>query len=279
MKKSMILLLFISLFLLTGCKVFNKTEPNENSVRLYLEESYQEAMTIDDVPDFTLEFDGTLNTILNIEKTFYTAFSANDDIILSDALTELFAQYSDSIYIEHVQTQPLEERFFSYLEDGVVANKKMSCDNDECYDEVAYISLENGLKLSVDYNRFVSDGVTYYTWRYSNAIAITLYYPLMRVSSSEICLLTLPSGVTFKVGPTLKLSSILKDEEYNSATYYTFEYFSDDDIVTLDDKKAYVTAYYQDYNEIGSEDEFTFDYLDKTFKVTLQESTFTISLI
>ena len=56
-----VMLLFSSL-LLVGC---NETVPNEGSVTLSITESYYDYIKYEDVPSFTLNFEGNLNTIDN----------------------------------------------------------------------------------------------------------------------------------------------------------------------------------------------------------------------
>ena len=153
----------------------------------------------------------------------------------------------------------------------------MKCDDNKVYDEVAYIDLGNGLKLTIDYCRFVSDGKTYYTWRYSRSIAMYLYYPLMKINNNsevELVLLTLPNKVKLHVGPELKLINILEKDEYFEKAMYTFEYQSGE---KEEEMKQYVIDYYKRYNYNKIDDNsFTFEYLNNKFKVELQEKTFSI---
>ena len=240
----LIVLSFSSLFLV-AC---NEVEPNENSVTLYLTESFQDLINYEEIPSFTLNFNGTLNTISNVNKTYYTVFSNNDDKILSDAISELLSAYEGKVEYVVVNEDEVSKRKFSIIENGELKNIDMPCDDNKVYDEVAYIALDNGLKLTIDYCRFVSDGKTYYTWRYSSSIAMYLYYPVMTIlndSQKELVLLTLPNKVALHVGPELKLASILTKEEYLDSSMYSFNYASGE---TLEEKKACVVEYYQDYN-------------------------------
>ena len=270
----LVIVLVFSSLLLVGC---NETIPNENSVTLYLADSYKDMIKYTEVPTFTLNFKGNLNTIANVNKTYYTVFSNNDDIILSDAISELLAEYEGRVEYVIVNEDEVAQRKFSVIENGVLKNIDMKCDDNKVYDEVAYIDLENGLKLTIDYCRFVSDGKTYYTWRYSRSIAMYLYYPLMKINNNsniELVLLTLPNKVKLHVGPELKLINILDKDEYFEKGMYTFEYQSGE---TEEEKKAYVINYYQGYkyNKID-DNSFTFEYLNNKFKVELQENTFSI---
>lgn len=271
-----VMLLLIMSLLLVGC---NETEANDGSVTLSLTNSYQEYIDYDNIPSFTLEFDGTLNTISTVTKSYYTVFSGNDDIILSNALTKLFNQYGDKIIYEIVNEDEVETRYFSTIENGKVKNISMTCDDNKVYDEIAYIPLDNGLKLTIDYCRFVSEGVTYYTWRYSQSIALYLYYPVMKIKNNEkveLVLLTLPNAISIHISPELKLANIISKDEYLESSYYSFEYYGED-TDELSTKKEYVWNYYEDYNLSERADEFTFDYLNNTFKCNLYETGFTIT--
>ena len=108
-----ILIITFTLFI-TAC---NETIPNEGYVKLDISENYKEYIK-SDIPSFTLNFDGTLNTIKNVNKSYYTVFSGNDDIILSDALTQLFEEYKDKMYVEVTDTKKSRTREFSHLENG-----------------------------------------------------------------------------------------------------------------------------------------------------------------
>ena len=272
----LIVLSFSSLFLV-AC---NEVEPNENSVTLYLTESFQDLINYEEIPSFTLNFNGTLNTISNVNKTYYTVFSNNDDKILSDAISELLSAYEGKVEYVVVNEDEVSKRKFSIIENGELKNIDMPCDDNKVYDEVAYIALDNGLKLTIDYCRFVSDGKTYYTWRYSSSIAMYLYYPVMTIlndSQKELVLLTLPNKVALHVGPELKLASILTKEEYLDSSMYSFNYASGE---TLEEKKACVVEYYQDYNYEKIDDtSFYFTYLNNKFKLVMNETAFTITWV
>ena len=273
--KKVILILFLFLFLLVGC---NSVVPNLNSVTLKLDEKFEEYM-FEKAPFFEFVFNGNLNTVDSVNKTYYTVFSYNEDDILSEALTDLFNQYKDSIMFEIVNTDEVKARKYSHLdENGVLYNVEMECDDGKVYDEVAYISLPNGLKLTVDYCRFISNGVTYYTWRYSRSIAMYLYYPLMVVDDSgsrKIVLLTLPNRVSYTINPDQKLASLLTKDTYLDSSFYTFEYFDE-----CDDKYNYVIDYYKDFDLVKiSEKEYTFVYLNSQFKLKLNENSFTLEWV
>ena len=266
-----LLVLLLSLLFLSAC---NDTIPNDGYVKLDISENYKEYIK-SDIPSFTLTFDGNLNTIKNVNKSYYTVFSGNDDIILSDALTKLFQEYGDKVYFEVTATKKSRTREFSYLENGKVKNKNMVLDNEESYNEVAYIPLNNGLKLTIDYCRFVSEGKTFYTWCYERSISMYLYYPIMVVDNNgkELKILTVPNRVKIHVTPELRLKNILTKDTYIKDDLYNFSYV---DMGSLDKNKAYVWDYYEDYNLSGRGDVFTFDYLSNRYEVSLGDNGFLI---
>ena len=154
-------------------------------------------------------------------------------------------------------------------------------DDGKSYNCVSYIPLSNGLKLTIDYCMFVSEGKTYYSWCYERSISMYLYYPLMVIENNnekELTLLTIPNRISLHVSPELKLSNLLEKDIYignKENSMYSYNYLEDSDM-SLDDKKAYVWDYYEDYNLSSRSDEFTFDYLDNRYQVKLNEATFTI---
>ena len=81
---------------LTGCK--NKVVPNENSITLTLNSDYASVIE-GEIPSFTFNFDGVLNTVEDYKNLNVAVFSNNEDIILSDALAKLFEEYEDRMYV------------------------------------------------------------------------------------------------------------------------------------------------------------------------------------
>ena len=225
-KISNLFLLVVVLFLTVFLCSCNETIPNDGKVTLDISEEYKKYIDTE-IPSFTLYFDGTLNTIKNVNKSYYTVFSSNDDIILSDALDKLFLEYKDSMYTEITATKKSRTREFSCLENGKVKNKNLPLDDEESYNEVAYIDLNNGLKLTIDYCRFVSEGKTYYSWCYERSISMYLYYPLMVVNENDtkkINIITVPNRVKIHVTPELRLKNILSKDLYLKDDLYVFEY-------------------------------------------------------
>jgi len=305
--KLLIILLLMLCCFLTGCSglIINDVVSNENSITLKLEDDFASVIG-GEIPEFTFNFNGNLNTIKNGVKSYQAIFSNNEDIILSDALNALFEQYKDRLYINLKSRDTVDTVLFSTLdENGNVKNLKYTPDNKEVFLETAYISLENGLKLTVDYCRFIYNGKTYYTWAMTHSINMQLYYPMMAIENKDamknkLVLITLPNRVTFSVGPTLDLSHILNGVSYiedDDCMYYTFKYIvdlnNDGKEDELEIQQQYIIDYYvNEYNgeyieyettvldeetkeeKVVINKEVTYTYLGNTFVVKLYESNF-----
>lgn len=293
MKKILLMLCMLFVFSLAGC-FSSVVVPNENSLTLTIDDDFAYVIKADNIPSFTFEFDGALNTNKNVDNKYYTVFSNNEDKILSDALQALFDKYKDKMYVDVTGEDKVTSTLFSTLDEfGNVVNKKYEPDDNKVYEETAYISLENGLKLTVDYRRFVYNGKNYYTWKYTASITMYLYYPLMKIDdngTSKLAIVSLPNRISFQVGPQLVLSNILNGTTYTDnkdCTRYTFNYLQEldenkQDKLTVEQKQQYVIDYY--VNEMhGSYDEnsktITYSYLGNNFQVELLESNFKMHYI
>ena len=299
MKKILIILvLFFSIYL-TGCGdlFVNQVTPNQDSITLKLDDDYASVIE-GDVPTFTFNFNGNLNTIKNGVKSYQAIFSNNEDIILSDALNKFFEENKENTYIHLNSKDIVDTVLFSTLDE----NLKYTPDNKEVFNETAYVSLDNGLKLTVDYSRFIYNGKTYYTWALTHSINMQLYYPMMAIENgltNKLVLITLPNRVTYSVGPSLELSNVLNGVSYiddEDCMYYTFKYITDlngdgkEDELSLQQQYIidyYVNGYdgvYSEYQE-EVEDEvvthkvLTYSYLGNDFKIELFEKNFKMNYI
>ncbi|MCI5939456.1 MAG: hypothetical protein SOU07_06805 [Bacilli bacterium] len=288
MKKLLLILLSLVVISLSGC-FQSVVIPNENSITLTLDDDFAYVTKATSIPSFTFEFDGTLNTNKNVDKKYYTVFTNNEDQILSDALQKLFNKYQDRMYVDVTGEDKVKTTLFSKLDEfGKVINEKYEPDDHKVYEETAYISLENGLKLTVDYRRFVYNGKNYYTWKYTASITMYLYYPLMKIednNENKLVIISLPNRISFQVGPQLVLSNLLNGSTYtdsNDCTRYTFNYLQEldeegKDKLTLEDKQQYIIDYY--VNEMNgivdkAKNTITYTYLGNSFEVELLEKNF-----
>ena len=262
MKKiSLLIMLLISLFL-TGCQGFESSvEPRENSVTLTLDDDYASFIN-GEIPSFTFEFEGTLNIMSNNPNKFYVQFSNNEDKILSDALNKLFEKYKDRTHIELVSKKNnVDSTLFSTLNEyGAVVNVEYTPDKYEEFDEIAFIDLENGLKLKIEYRRFVYNGENYYTWSYRMPLTMVLVYPFMVVENTptnDFLLIALPTRVAPNIynnsvaNKKVNISNLINSSTYaysETSMYYTYSYVdvseSKDEQQKILDNQQYIIDYY-----------------------------------
>lgn len=275
------LLILVLLLFLGGC-FKNEVVPNENEIHLYLDEEYTQHMPYEEIPSFTFSFNGIFNTLKYVPETYYTLFARNDDVILSDEISNLLKKYEDRTeYVIEEETVETATRINTLDASGKQITHQYLVDDKKVYDEIAYISLENGLKLTIDYRRFTSEGKTYYVWSYTNNLNMHLYYPLMVVEVNNqryLLLLTLPNRVNFQVGPGLKVENMLKRDDYLDEVRYTFNYLDDYEI--LEAKISQIKNYYLDeYDGYTEGSDFFFTYLGIKYKIIFNEENFIISYV
>lgn len=284
MKKLLIILLLLMVGL-TGC-IKNSYEINEGSLTLTIRDDFAERMPYDETPSFTFTFEGIIRTIEkpknSIYQPYYVFFAGNDDFHLSEQISNFFAKYEGKIDFVIVEERNSEKARINHRdEEGEAIPEFLDIDDGKEYYEIAFIKLENGMKLSLAYRRFTSDEVTYYVWRYENNMSMTLYYPLMVIEENgvkEIVLMTLPNRIEYQVGPGLVVSKILKNPDYLEDAKYTLKYLEEHE--TLYDKQKYVKDYY--INECGGEyvgDKLHFTYLGIEFSVEFLKDYFTIRYV
>jgi len=297
-----ICMLIISIFLLTSCGG-NKVTPNQGEIIFSFPEEYIEYLPYSEVPTYTFTFEGNLNTIVNATTSNKKVFGKNDDFVFSDILRDLFNKYEekDRITYRVLRDQEAQETRMNILveKDGEFfqESQKLKVENDIIYEELAFISLENGLTLSCEYRRFDSiideEFKTLITWKYTTPLNIVLQYPIIlnlnENGEKEILLTPIPPNVIYHLGISdrLLLSTILEKDTYLNEYYRSFYYpdynddprFNNDDF-NLEANIELVKEYYiRDANGRMDNDEFYFTYLDKDFKITFKETTFIIDYI
>ncbi|MFA6627833.1 MAG: hypothetical protein WCQ80_04775 [Bacilli bacterium] len=271
-------ILFVMMMLmlvLSGC-FKNQVTSHQGQIRLYLDSEFAQYMPYEEIPDFILMFDGTINTITYSPDTNGIVFASNDDVVFSGIVANLIATYGVITEVVDTKITPTTQINTRDANNNVTSHQ-YPVDDETIYDEVAFLAFENGLKMTINYRRFVSDGVTYYVWRYSSNITFYLYYPLMVIQENaqkKLLLLALPNRINFQVGSQLKIKNILEKEDYLSEAKYTFGYLEDE---TIEDPVQYVKDYYITYHQ-GHEvdDQFIFQYLGIQYKIIFHEQGFTI---
>lgn len=259
------LLIILCLFI-TSCGFF-KTElvEHEGQIHFEINEQYLPYMPYDTIPSYDLKLPQgkKINTTKYRSDVNEVIFSGNDDFVVSEMLSELFAEYKEKGRLS-TKIISTESRFETHLnqtvvkENGAIESERayLKVKDAKIYNEIAYITLENGLQLTTSYARFEVEteaGIkTYYTWQYSESIRMILYFPLMVVQNSDqtknILIIPLPNGVINTIETRYEAAGLIKNDDFLKESYYTYEY--------ADYNKADTSAKYDNTNAVASMREY-----------------------
>lgn len=287
-KKIGVVLLFVWIgLLLSGCG--NSLTLHEDGITLSLHPDYARHMSYEEVPTYTFGKGNAINALRYGNATHEAILSGNDDFMVSDIIRDLFAENEDRLVIREdnraiTSTTKMNSRTFDAARNSYRTTSMnlvvdaVQTDNgmvSYVYEETAYVGLENGLQLTLEYRRFVSEGVTYYAWRYTRSIKIYLHYPLMLQEGKNLLLLALPTYTRYSVGPQLKVENVMEKDTYLDESFYLFSYREDIEATT--DKIAYIIDYYTIYHQgYVDEEKLYFTYLGVDFEIEFLETNFSI---
>lgn len=297
-----LLLIFALAFLLTACGG-NKVEPHYEKIIFEFPEEFVEYLPYEEVPNFVLTFEGVLNTNVGGSLSNKKYFSKNDDFVFSDILENLLTEYDekDRLTIRlFSQDEQFETRMNKLVEDknGELKQESqiMKVKDGEVFNEIAFLNLENGLTLTIEYRRFVSDFEgeykTYYSWRYVAPVNMVLHYPVMlhlnEKGEKEFLIVPLPTKVVYHLGVStqLPLNKLLEKDDYFEDNFRRFYYpnFSNDprdnEEFDRDENVRLVKDYYmRDFNAREENNKIIFSYLGYDFEVIFEEETFLINIL
>ena len=287
MKKILILVFSIYIsFIMASCNIF-KVEVVEyvNEIPLSYDSKLvgHLAYNEEDIPSFTLKFEGKVNITKQRTGEYECIFTKNDDFFISNIVMNLLDEYTEkgraSFY-----TQKIEETNETWMNrrDEVTDEKiYIKVKDGKIYNELAYITLENGLQLTINYAKFVDQetNITYYRWQKTESIRMFLHYPLMVIDKDDerqFVFIAIPNQVRLKFDTTTKqVKDLLAKDKFTTSEWYTYDYqhsYEED----LDNYKNY---YIDNFNGRTENNEFLFDYLGYTFKIDFNENNFVISFV
>lgn len=302
MKKIYLSLIILITVFLSGCNWF-KTElvSNTDYINLSIKANYIEYLTsYEEIPSYTLDIKGlTINTTKYRTGENEIIFSGNDDFVVSGVIEKLLKEYeqknrisykllsTETDYETHLNKTIIEDgkekRIKEYLKvkNGVIENK------------IAYMTLENGLQLTINFRTFEveNEDVTtrYYSWQTTESVRLILYFPLMVVKDSngdkKILIVALPNGVINKVETRYEPSGLLEKDDFLSETYYTYEYSNYDSLTSgkdysnVEEVKSIKEYYINNFNGRYENEMFLYDYLNYTFSIEFLDTTFIIRFV
>lgn len=298
----MLLIVMISLFV-SSCGFFEtELREIEDEITLSIKEDFIEYLGYEekDIPTYTFEFEGKINITLRNTGPNEIIFSGNDDFRISEMVEE-FLKYHEENGIISYRTLNVQKKYETHLnkrtvlDDGTVKTERvyLKVTDGDLHNEIAYITLDNGLQLTMNFCRFEGEinGVkkTYYAWQYSESIRLILYYPLMVVDDKnverKILIVALPNKVINKIEPRYDVKGLMTKDTYLDSSYYTYPYpdydeeTSSSDYDPSDSINNIKNYYIERYNGRYEGEDFVYTYLGYDFKVEFYNTNFVITFI
>ena len=288
MKKSnLLLIILICLISLTGCsckEIFSfSVTPVENGITLTYDQDLKNHLAYDDIelPNYTIDFEGSLNITQNRQGEFECIFAQNDDFTVSKLIKNIIEEYrgknrvafreiSQDDELEtwmNLRNETQDEKIYLQVKDGKI------------YNEIAYITLENGLQLTINYARFIDkDNNEYYRWQKTESIRVVLHYPLMVIKQGEaqkFVFMALPNRVIYNFDTTTKtIEDLTTKEKFLGSEFYTFEYPNG----YQEDYQKFIDYYVNNLDGRFIGNDFVYTYLGYDFKIEFTEENFVMSL-
>lgn len=284
-----ILLLVISILLSIslGCNlnIFRvETVENDGSFTLTIDEDVLKYLNTTDIPNYTCTFDGVLKSSKYRTGEFEIAFYDNDDFFLSKIIENLINEYKEKnrFSFKSISSDNETESWMNRKQDDVNEKEYIKIKDNKIYNEIVYISLENGLQLSINYARFSDfEGNTYYRWQKTEGIRFVLHYPLMVYHNeehdrNEVVVMPLPNGVIYYFDTTTKqIDALLKNDKYLKEEYYKFGYVNSYE----KDYDNIVNYYLTDAKGVKTSEGIECEFMSNKFLVTFAEDSFSLKLI
>jgi hypothetical protein len=248
-------ILLLGLLLSTSCKcsgLKNDSITLEDGAVLTVDEDLLPYFIHPDtVPSLKFDFPNVSVSTASTNSCYM--FVNNDIYALSTAVGIHLKRYTEETRIvTNVATQTYDKGKALFGSEKLVLDTYDEDGNEQKYSkEYQLVCTESdGTRYSYQYRTFVSKGVRYYCYCYSDNITMTMEQSLMVIKVGEeykLALMPLPYDTMYQIkGGKIKLSSLLK-EEYTNSDYSTFfypDYLSDK---TDEEKVAMVKQWYEKY--------------------------------
>lgn len=289
MKKIRLLLFVLILMIsLTSCsckEIFSfSVTPVEDKIILTYDQDLKEHLAYDDnfeIPSYTIDFDGTLNITQNRQGEFECVFAQNDDFTVSNLIKEIIEEYRGKNRVAfrevsvddeletwmNLRTESQDEKIYLQVKDGKI------------YNEIAYITLENGLQLTMNYARFIDkDNNEYYRWQKTESIRVVLHFPLMVIKEENVqkfVFIALPNKVIYNFDTTTKtIEDLISKEKFLESEYYTYEYPNG----YQEDYQNFIDYYVNNFNGRFIGEDFIYTFLGYDFKIEFNQENFVMSI-
>lgn len=199
-KYRFLFVLLVFMISLTGCsckEIFSfDVVPVENEIVLTYDQDLKEHLGYPEdliIPNYIIDFEGSLNITENRQGEFECIFAQNDDFTVSNLIKGIIEEYKEKNRVSFIvdsedeeletwmnlRNETQDEKIYLQVKDGII------------YNERAFITLENGLQLTMNYARFTDkDNNVYYRWQKTQSIRLVLHYPFMLIKRkcAKICI-------------------------------------------------------------------------------------------
>lgn len=275
MKKFCLLIIsLLILFSCQSCKFANESTTYEDGIDISIAEELVEHMIYkDQLP--VLHFDMKNVNVSTSSTKASVVFVNNDFYQLSDAWAAHLAEYkADQIIVISASEQTNDKG------DAKFGGDYLDLDEYDENGEPQKYSIEyriacwdnTGTRYSYQYRSFVSGGKRYYVYCYTTSLTITMEQSLIVVQvdgKNKLLLAPLPYDTKYEVsGSSLTVKSLIEKDTYLSSRYRKYLYPESLAHLSLDEQKASVKKWYQDYchgEDINGE--FIIKYAGAKFKV------------
>ncbi len=228
MKKRISLVLIICLtLLLTSCgNLTNKYIEMPNGVDITVSEEFIPHMANpDNLPIIHFDYNGV--RISDMSTAARAIFVQNDQYELSEKFKAHLSQYSPEQIVVTRSVEREKDRKGAKLGSDTLPLDEGTTS----LEEIIVVNLSDGTRVSYSYRTFVSGGVRYYAYSYTENMSISLEMPFMVIekdNTHKLILLPLPYNTKYIVGGTnIELDALLEKDEYLHSTselYYVFNY-------------------------------------------------------
>lgn len=318
-KISRILILFLCMFFIS-CSftdMFKVKTISVKEVTLSIDENVIPYLDLKEdviLPTYTLKFSEEINIAETKTGNYEVVFYNNDDFVISKEIDSLIKEYEakGKVSTRTISKQDSVETWMNYTDEETGERDKyyIKIKDNTIYNEIAYITLDNGLQLTIIYARFTDfQNTTYYRWQKTENIRIILHYPLMlhKVKETEdvdpndpydtenkFVVLAIPNGVIYHFDTSSrKVQSMVTNEMYLEEAQYTYSYTNSYE----EDYQKYANYYIEyfngkfidnpypdtdnsDSNESNKDITYLqYQYLGNTFNVKFTKDNFTIYLV
>ena len=270
----LIITLFFSIFIMTSCD--DNVYEYENGIDIHVsDELIPYMMYQNELPVLHFDYDNVKCYVENSGSSIF--FVHNDSFILSEKFSEHLKRYNeDQIFVLACEEQTIDHKTGLFNGEKLLLDETDPFGNKQEYSKeyqiVCVDETLNGTRYSYQYRLFYSQNKSYYSFRYSSNIGISLEQSLMVVKKdgkNQLVLLPIPYDIKYEVSfTTAKLKNLVEKDTYLNEKYYKFAYSDMFNEYSIEDRDQMIIDWYKRYCNLEEvNNEYLIHYCGATFKV------------